>query len=48
MNVSVNSLEANEVEKLNKLNGSQFNMNQLELKVLNRIECKVNKFGCIE
>ena len=38
MDESVNSLEANEVEKLNKLNGSQFNINQLELKVLNQIE----------
>ena len=36
MNISVNSLKANEVEKLNKLNGSQFN-----LKVLNQIECKI-------
>ena len=33
---------------MNKLNGSQFNMNQLELKVLNQIECKINKFGYVE
>ena len=32
MNVSVNSLEANEVEKLNKLNGSQFKYDPIGIK----------------
>ena len=47
MDVSINSLKAKCYWKLNKLNESQFNMIQLELNVLNQIDCKFNKFGCV-